>query len=46
MLVEHALPVMYKSARFEIGYRLDLLVDNAVIAELKAVQQLAPIHKA
>jgi len=46
VLVEHALPVMYKSARIEVGYRLDLLVDNAVIVELKAVQQIAPIHKA
>ena len=46
VLVEHALPVMYKSALIEIGHRLDLLVDNAVIVELKAVQQIAPIHKA
>jgi GxxExxY protein len=46
VLVEHAFRVVYKSARIEIGYRLDLLVDNAVIVELKAVQRAAPIHKA
>jgi len=39
-------PVEYKGARIECGYRIDLLVDDAVIVELKSVDQLAPIHEA
>ena len=30
----------------DVGYRIDLLVDDAVIVELKAVEALAPIHEA
>lgn len=30
----------------EVGYRLDLLVENAVVIELKAVERLEPIHQA
>ena len=44
--VELELPVIYNTVKVEVGYRLDLLVEDAVIVELKAVQQLAPIHKA
>jgi GxxExxY protein len=40
------LPVEYKGARIECGYRIDLLVDDAVIVELKSVDQLAPVHEA
>lgn len=40
------LPVLYKGIRVDCGYRLDLLVENAVIVELKAVEKLAPIHEA
>ena len=39
-------PVIYKGVRLECGYRLDLLVENLVIVELKTVGQLAPIHDA
>ena len=46
VLVEHPLPVQFDSVRVDIGYRVDLLVDSQVIVELKAVQQIAPIHKA
>ncbi|HEX7897730.1 MAG TPA: GxxExxY protein [Planctomycetota bacterium] len=41
-----ALPVLYKSARLECGYRMDLIVDGLVVVELKAVEALLPIHKA
>ena len=44
--VELELPVIYNAVKVDIGYRLDLLVENEIIAELKAVQQIAPIHKA
>jgi len=40
------LPVIYKGVELEVGYRLDLLVEDAVIVELKAVDHLAPIHEA
>ncbi|MDJ1168436.1 GxxExxY protein [Roseofilum sp. BLCC_M154] len=39
-------PVVYKGIGLECGYRLDLLVENQVIVELKAVQALQPIHQA
>lgn len=39
-------PVVYDELEIEVGYRLDILVDDKVIIELKAVEQLAPIHQA
>ena len=38
------MPFIYKEVKMDIGYRLDLLVENKVIIELKSVQELAPIH--
>jgi len=40
------LPVIYKSVRLDCGYRLDLIVDGKLIVELKAVEELLPIHEA
>jgi len=40
------LPVVYKEVKLDCGYRLDLLVEDSVIVEIKAVDQLAPIHHA
>lgn len=40
------IPLVYKEVHLEVGYRLDLLVENAVIVEVKAVEQLAPVHEA
>ncbi|MCK4476282.1 MAG: GxxExxY protein [Methanophagales archaeon] len=40
------LPVVYREVKLDCGYRLDLLVEEAVIVEVKAVDHLAPIHKA
>jgi len=40
------LPVIYRGKRLDCGYRLDLLVEGAVIVEIKAVDALAPIHEA
>jgi GxxExxY protein len=40
------LPVRYKNVRLDCGYRMDLLVDDLVIVELKAVDRLSPIHEA
>ena len=38
------MPFLYKEVRQEVGYRLDLLVENKVIIEVKAVEALAPVH--
>jgi GxxExxY protein len=40
------LPVQYNGLKLDAGYRLDLLVHNKVIVELKAVEKLLPIHMA
>lgn len=40
------MPVRYKGFLIEVGYRLDLLVEDQVIVELKAVTELHPIHEA
>ena len=38
------MPFLYKEVRQEVGYRLDILVNNKVIIEVKAVEALAPVH--
>jgi GxxExxY protein len=40
------LPVVYREVRLDCGYRIDLLVEDAVIVEIKAVEEVIPIHKA
>lgn len=40
------LPINYKGELIETGYRLDILIPNKLIIELKAVDRLAPIHTA
>jgi GxxExxY protein len=40
------LPIIYKDVQLECGYRLDLLVSDAVIVEIKSVDKLALIHQA
>jgi len=39
-----SMPFIYKDVKQEVGYRLDLLIENKVIVEVKAVEQLAPVH--
>jgi GxxExxY protein len=39
-------PVIYKEIRLDCGYRLDLLVENKIIVELKSVDAIAPVHEA
>ena len=41
-----ALPIVYEGEKLDAGYRLDLVVDGAVIVEIKSVDALAPIHDA
>jgi GxxExxY protein len=41
-----AVPVVYKSVKLDCGYRIDLLVEDTVIIELKTVDAFAPVHEA
>lgn len=41
-----ALPVSYKGEQLDCGYRIDLLVEDTIIIELKAVEKILPIHEA
>jgi GxxExxY protein len=43
---QKALPVKYRDVQLDAGYRIDLLVENCVVVELKAVDKIEPIHKA
>ena len=45
VFAEVTLPVLFDGTTIDIGYRLDLLVEDSVIVELKSVEALAPIHK-
>ena len=40
------LPVIYHEAKLELGYRIDLLVEDMVIVEIKSVEDIAPVHQA
>jgi GxxExxY protein len=40
------LPVVYKKKRLDCGYRLDVVVEDAIIVELKSCDKIEPIHKA
>ena len=40
------LPVIFEGLRIDLGYRIDLLIDDEVIVELKASEGIAPVHKA
>ena len=41
-----ALPVFYDDQRIDLGYRLDLLVEKRLVVEVKAIDELAEIHRA
>lgn len=40
------LPIIYKEIHLDLGYRIDLLVENQVVVELKAVEAITDVHKA
>jgi GxxExxY protein len=46
VLAQVSFPVVYDGVEIDVGYRIDLLVEDAVIVELKAVDKLLPIHVA
>lgn len=41
-----ALPIIYKSVQLDHGYRIDLLVENTVVIELKTVEAFTDVHEA
>jgi GxxExxY protein len=43
---QKALPVTYKGLDFEEGFRIDLLIEEKVVVELKCVEKILPIHEA
>ena len=43
---EKPLPVNYKGCRLDCGYRIDIMVEDEIILELKSIEQLQPIHEA
>jgi GxxExxY protein len=40
------LPVVYEGEKIELGYRMDLVVENRVIVEVKCVEAIHPVHEA
>ena len=43
---EVSLPVVFKGVQLDCGYRMDFVVDERIVVEVKAVEALAPIHEA
>ncbi|TXC78937.1 GxxExxY protein [Luteibaculum oceani] len=43
---QKSLPVIYEGVKVEAGYRIDLMVNDLLIIELKSVDKIAPIHTA
>ena len=43
---QQPMPFVYKGVKLDSGYRLDLLVEEKVIVEIKSVEELAPVHHA
>ena len=46
VLQQVPLPLIYKDVKLDCGYRLDLLINDVVIVEVKSVERLEPIHEA
>ena len=43
---QKGLPLVYKEIGLEIGYRVDLLVEGLIVVEIKAVENILPVHEA
>ena len=40
------LPVVYRGVKLELGYRIDLLVEDLLVVEIKSVEAISPVHHA
>ncbi|HXQ73940.1 MAG TPA: GxxExxY protein [Pyrinomonadaceae bacterium] len=45
VIQQKGLPVHYEGIKLDLGYRIDLLVEEKVIVEIKSVEVLAPVHR-
>ena len=45
-IAQLGLPVVYRGVKLDLGYRMDLVVENLVIVEIKSVDAISPIHQA
>jgi GxxExxY protein len=43
---QYPTPVVYKEIKLECGYRIDILVENSIVVELKVVDEFNPVHEA
>lgn len=43
---QKSFPIIYKGMKLDSGYRLDLIVENQVVVEIKSVSLLLPVHEA
>ena len=43
---QKAVPVVYKEIKLDCGYRIDVLVENTVIVEIKSIDAIHPVHEA
>jgi len=43
---QKVLPLLYKGLKLDCGYRMDVVVDNRVVVELKSIERILPIHEA
>ena len=46
MVKEKPMPIIYKDVKLDHGYRIDLLVNNKVVIEIKTVEQFTDVHTA
>ena len=44
--IQKELPIEYKKVKLDCGYRIDVIVENEIIIELKSVEKVLPIHEA
>jgi GxxExxY protein len=44
--VERPIPLIYRGRQIDVGYRIDLLVEDRVLVELKALTKMLPVHEA
>jgi GxxExxY protein len=45
VVAEKVVPVRYKELTLDAGYRFDLIVDDTIIVELKAIEHVLPVHR-
>jgi GxxExxY protein len=43
---QHPVPVVYKDIKLDCGYRIDIVVENSIVVELKSVDAINPVHEA